>query len=81
LSEFGLIISAAPDTRDLTATAALSGAGSAPLGAPGAPDPEKLYKGEVENLALAEGMYRWVGEGIEDRMLERWGKKGKADRE
>lgn len=53
---------------------ALSGAGTVPMGGPGAPDPEKLYNAEVENLALAEGMYRWVGEGVEARVLERWGK-------
>lgn len=41
---------------------------------PGAPDPEKLFKSEVENLALAEGGYRWVGEGVEDRVLKMWGK-------
>ncbi len=35
---------------------------------------EKVFKGEVENLALAEGMYKWVGEGIEDRVLRQWGK-------
>ncbi|RSH95269.1 ER membrane complex subunit 3 [Saitozyma podzolica] len=65
---------AAADTRDLTSTMALSGAGTVPMGGPGAPDPEKLYKAEVENLALAEGMYRWVGEGVEARVLERWGR-------
>ncbi|GFZ47403.1 ER membrane protein complex subunit 3 [Saitozyma sp. JCM 24511] len=61
----------AADTRDLTSTMALSGAGTVPMGGPGAPDPEKLYNAEVENLALAEGMYRWVGEGVEARVLER----------
>jgi len=35
---------------------------------------EKTFKSEVENLALAAGMYRWVGEGIEDRVLRQWGK-------
>lgn len=41
---------------------------------PGAPDMGKAFKSEVENLALAEGMYRWVGDGIEDRVLRQWGK-------
>ena len=62
------------DTRDLTSTSMLSGAGSGPMAGPGAPDMEKLFKSEVENLALAEGMYRWVAEGIEDRVLRQWGK-------
>ncbi len=65
---------AAVDTRDLSSTAMLSGAGNVPTSGPGAPDMEKVFKGEVENLALAEGMYKWVGEGIEDRVLRQWGK-------
>ncbi|WVQ75515.1 hypothetical protein IAR50_005140 [Cryptococcus sp. DSM 104548] len=66
---------AAVDTRDLTSTASLSGAGAGPMAGPGgAPDMSKLFKAEVENLALAEGSYKWVGEGIEDRVLAAWGK-------
>lgn len=34
----------------------------------------KVYKSEVENLALAEGMYKWAGEGVEDRVLRLFGK-------
>ena len=49
----------------------LSGAGSAP--GPGT-DVEKLFKAEVENLVLAEGVYKWVGDGIEARILQTWGK-------
>ena len=49
----------------------LSGAGNGP--GPGT-DVAKLFKAEVENLALAEGVYKWVGEGIEDRVLKTWGK-------
>jgi hypothetical protein len=37
-------------------------------------DMVKPFKAEVENLALAEGLYRWAGEGVEDRVLARWGK-------
>jgi hypothetical protein len=55
-------------------TAMLSGAGAGIPAGPGAPDVEKLFKAEVENLALAEGMYRWAGEGVEDRVLKFWGK-------
>lgn len=52
----------------------LASAAAAPMAGPGAPDYSKLYKAEVENLALAEGMYKWVGDGIEDRILARYGK-------
>lgn len=62
---------AAVDTRDVTATTMLSGAGTAP--GPGV-DVEKLFKAEVENLALAEGVYKWVGDGIEDRIVKTFGK-------
>ncbi|WWC91254.1 uncharacterized protein L201_006197 [Kwoniella dendrophila CBS 6074] len=64
----------AVDTRDLSAMASLSGAGGGMMGGPGQPDMTKLFKSEVENLALAEGMYKWVGEGIEDRVLKSWDK-------
>jgi hypothetical protein len=50
----------------------LSGAGMNPMG-PQA-DMSKMYKAEVENLALAEGLYKWAGDGVEDRVLARWGK-------
>ncbi|WVR09076.1 hypothetical protein IAU60_006137 [Kwoniella sp. DSM 27419] len=63
---------AAVDTRDLTAMSALSGAGAGMMPGPGQPDMSKLFKSEVENLALAEGLYKWVGEGIEDRVLSSW---------
>lgn len=66
-----LLNTAAVDTRDMTATNMLSGAGAA--AGPGT-DVEKLFKAEVENLALAEGIYKWVGEGIEDRVLATWSK-------
>lgn len=52
----------------------LSAANANPIAGPGAPDYVKLYKAEAENLALAEGVYKWVGEGVEDRILARYGK-------
>lgn len=54
----------------------LSGAGAGQAAAaPGAaPDFKKFFKQEAENLALAEGMYKWVGDGIEDRILKQFGK-------
>ncbi|WWD21138.1 hypothetical protein CI109_105619 [Kwoniella shandongensis] len=65
---------AAVETRDQSALSALSGAGGPAMAGPGAPDMSKLFKSEVENLALAEGLYKWVGDGIEDRVLKSWGK-------
>ena len=53
---------------------ALSAANPIPAG-PAAPDYSQLYKAEAETLALAEGSYRWVGEGVEDRVLARFGKR------
>ena len=67
-----LITVAAVDTRDASSTAMLSGAGMNPMGPQ--QDMVKPFKAEVENLALAEGLYRWAGEGVEDRVLARWGK-------
>lgn len=66
-------VSAAVDTRDLTSTSMLAGAGASPMGP--AQDMVKPFKAEVENLALSEGLYKWSCEGVEDRVLARWGKR------
>lgn len=55
------------------AAAMLGGAGAAMTG-PGAPDMAKLFQSEVENLSIADGLYKWSAQGVEDRVLERWGK-------
>jgi hypothetical protein len=34
-----------------------------------------LYKAEVENLALADGMYKYAGDGVEARVLKLFGKQ------
>lgn len=68
------LTSAATDARDANAMAMLSGAGGPPTVGPAAPDFKKLYKAEVENLAISDGLYHWVGDGVEDRVLRRWGK-------
>jgi hypothetical protein len=67
-----LTFAAAVDTRDASSTAMLAGAGMNPMGP--AQDMAKPFKAEVENLALAEGLYKWAGEGVEDRVLAKWGK-------
>ncbi|WOO84955.1 ER membrane protein complex subunit 3 [Vanrija pseudolonga] len=65
---------AAVDTRDMTATGMLAGAGGAqPMAGPaGVPDMDRVFKSEAENLSLSDGLYSWVGHGIEDRVLKRF---------
>jgi len=42
---------------------------------PGQPqDFGKLFKAERDNLAFSEGIYSWVGENVEERVLRRHGK-------
>lgn len=66
-------ISAAVDMQSMQ-NMSLSAASAMPASGPGAPDYAKLYRAEAENLALAEGVYKWVGEGVEDRVLARYGR-------
>jgi hypothetical protein len=51
---------------------------ASPFAAPQAPgqaqDYNKLFKAEKDNLQFSEGVYSWVGEGVEDRVLGRYGK-------
>ena len=45
------------------------------MGAPGQPqDFTKLFKAEKENLALADGLYKWTGEDVELRVLRKYGR-------
>lgn len=56
------------------AQAMLAGAGG-PMMAPGQqPDFLKLHNAEADNLAIADGMYVWAGEGVEERVLKLFGK-------
>lgn len=42
---------------------------------PGAPqDFGKLFKAEKDNLALAEGLYKWSGADVENRILCKYGR-------
>ncbi|KAJ7742499.1 integral membrane protein DUF106-domain-containing protein [Mycena maculata] len=59
----------ADSSRDMTASAF----GGAPA-AGAAQDFSKLFKAEKDNLEFSEGLYNWVGEGVEDRVLRRYGK-------
>jgi ER membrane protein complex subunit 3 len=39
-----------------------------------AQDYNKLFKGEKDNLDLAEGVYSWAAKDVEMRVLRRYGK-------
>lgn len=42
---------------------------------PGQPqDFGKLFKAERDNLEFSEGLYKWVGEDVEERVLRRYGR-------
>lgn len=45
---------------------------SANVGAP--QDFGKLFKAEKDNLALAEGLYKWTGTDVESRILSKYGR-------
>ncbi|BGP36261.1 hypothetical protein JCM10449v2_000159 [Rhodotorula kratochvilovae] len=51
----------------------MGGAGGAPPAMPGAPGQDfvKMFRGEKENLDIIE--YAWVCEGVEDRLLKKFG--------
>ena len=51
----------------------MGGAGGAPPTMPGAPGQDfvKMFRGEKENLDIIE--YAWVCEGVEDRLLKKFG--------
>ena len=53
-----------------------SGSPAVSLPQPGQPgvDYVKLFATEKESLELAEGQYKWAAQGVERRMLARWGK-------
>ena len=34
----------------------------------------KLFKAERDNLEFAEGVYSWIGDSVEDRVLRKHGK-------
>jgi hypothetical protein len=61
----------ADSSRDMTASP-FAGAGAS---APGqAQDFNKAFKAECEHLELAQGQYLWIGDDVEDRVLQRYGK-------
>ncbi|KAH8830769.1 transmembrane protein [Flagelloscypha sp. PMI_526] len=42
--------------------------------ATGPVDYVKIFKAEIDNLQLSEGVYKWAGEGVEERVLKMYGK-------
>lgn len=48
-----------------------AGGASAPVGPQ---DYNKLFKAEIDNLEFGQGLYNWVGNGVEDRVLKRYDK-------
>ena len=48
--------------------------GTAQTGQP--QDYAKLFKAERDNLEFAEGLYTWVGEDMETKILGKYGKLG-----
>lgn len=66
--------SAADSSQDLASSpfAALGNNSNMQLG-PGQ-DMNKIFLQEKENLELADGLYKWAADGVEQRMLDRWAK-------
>jgi len=62
---------AADSSRDMTASPFAGGA-AAPAGPQ---DYNKLFKAEIDNLEFAQGLYNWVGNDVEDRVLKRYDKR------
>ncbi|KAL4081781.1 integral membrane protein DUF106-domain-containing protein [Scleroderma yunnanense] len=58
-------------SRDLTATPFAS-MGTAQIGQP--QDFTKLFKAECDNLEFSEGLYAWIGEDIDVKVLQKYGK-------
>jgi hypothetical protein len=65
-----MVFLAADSSRDMT-TSPFAGGASAPAGPQ---DYNKLFKAEIDNLEFAQGLYSWVGNGVEDRVLKRYDK-------
>lgn len=40
----------------------------------GPQDFSKIFAAEKDNLELAEGLFVWSGEHVEERLLRKWGK-------
>ncbi|TFK28841.1 transmembrane protein [Coprinopsis marcescibilis] len=59
---------AADSSKDMSATP-FATTNAAPAGPQ---DYNKLFKAERDNLEFANGVYSWIGDGVEDRVLRRY---------
>jgi ER membrane protein complex subunit 3 len=51
--------------------------GAGPMGGASQGQPQdfnKLFKAEKDNLQFSEGVYSWLGNDVEERVLKRYGK-------
>jgi len=49
-------------------------AGAMQQGQPGQPmDYHKIFSAERDNLQFAEGLYKWLGDDVETRILRKYG--------
>ncbi|KAG8797767.1 ER membrane complex subunit 3 [Serendipita sp. 399] len=64
-------LAAATDRKDL-ATSPFAGAAAPAMNQP--QDYNKLFASESENLQLAQGLYSWMGDDVDSRVLRRYGK-------
>jgi ER membrane protein complex subunit 3 len=65
-----VFVAAADPSRELTTSPFAAMANN-----PGQPqDYNKLFKAELDNLQFAEGLYSWIGNDVEHRVLRRYGK-------
>ncbi|KAK0206526.1 integral membrane protein DUF106-domain-containing protein [Desarmillaria ectypa] len=61
--------------QDASQTMMASPFAAAGAGQPGQPqDFNKLFKAEKDNIAFSSGLYSWVGDDVEDRVLRKYGK-------
>jgi hypothetical protein len=51
-----------------------AGAAAAQAKPAGPQDFSKIFSAEKDNLELADGLYVWSGEHVEERLLRKWGK-------
>ncbi|KAG8986147.1 ER membrane complex subunit 3 [Tulasnella sp. JGI-2019a] len=72
--------SAADATQDPASSPFGNAANATQMMTPGQ-DMHKTFLQEKENLELADGLYRWAADGVEQRMLDKWARsKGTATR-
>jgi hypothetical protein len=69
LNNHNNLFQAADSSQNMTASPFAGGAAAA-----GPQDYNKLFKAEIDNLEFAQGLYSWVGNEVEERVLKRYHK-------